>query len=105
MKIGMAIVLLSSVMMGMSACLSIDREADSATSDSVADRTPDPTAREVLDKHLDAVGGAEKIRNVESLIFEVASGSALLPPGEEAVLYLKKPDDLLASRHQVGADR
>jgi len=52
------------------------------------------TAREVIEKNLEAVGGAERIRAVESLVLEGASGSALLPPSEEVTLYLLKPDRL-----------
>jgi len=52
------------------------------------------TAREVIEKNLEAVGGAEKIRAVESLVLRGASGSALLPPSEKVALYLLKPDRL-----------
>ncbi len=52
------------------------------------------TAREVIKKNLEAVGGVEHIRAVESLVLKGASGSALLPPSEEVTLYLLKPDRL-----------
>lgn len=52
------------------------------------------TAREVIEKNLEAVGGVERIRALESLVLRGASGSALLPPSEEVTLYLLKPDRL-----------
>ncbi|MHC4943674.1 MAG: hypothetical protein ACYTG7_11715 [Planctomycetota bacterium] len=50
------------------------------------------TVQEVIDKHFEALGGREKIEEIDSLILHVVSGSALLPPSEKALLYLKKPD-------------
>ena len=52
------------------------------------------TAREAIEKNLEAVGGIEQIRAVESPVLKGASGSALLPPSEEVTLYLLKPDRL-----------
>lgn len=52
------------------------------------------TAREVIEKNLEAAGGVEAIRAVESLVLKGASGSALLAPSEEVTIYLLKPDRL-----------
>jgi hypothetical protein len=59
------------------------------------------TAGDVIDRNLEAVGGAENIRAIETMILKGATGSALLPPSEEITLYLRKPD----SFKQVGSYR
>lgn len=50
------------------------------------------TAQEALNRNLAAVGGADKLRNLDSLILNVVMGSALVTPSEKATLYLKKPN-------------
>lgn len=52
------------------------------------------TAREIIEKNLKAVGGAEKIRAIDTLKVHCLSGSALLPATEETTLYLRKPDTM-----------
>jgi hypothetical protein len=59
------------------------------------------TAEEIIDRNLRAVGGADGIRAIETMILRGATGSALLPPSEEITLYLRKPD----SFKQVGSYR
>ncbi|MFH2000508.1 MAG: hypothetical protein ABIK28_12555, partial [Planctomycetota bacterium] len=50
------------------------------------------TAREIIDKNLDTLGGADRIRAIHTLMIDCLSGSALLTPTEKTTIYLKKPD-------------
>lgn len=59
------------------------------------------TARQIITRNLEAVGGIDRISSVSSMALHGASGSALLPPSEKVTLYLAAPDRL----KQVGAFR
>lgn len=69
----------------------------------VAPQSPNmcTTAQEVIDRHFEALGGREKIREIDTLTLKGSVGSALLPSGQEITLYLKKPDKY----KQVGSFR
>ncbi|MFH2001375.1 MAG: hypothetical protein ABIK28_16960 [Planctomycetota bacterium] len=52
------------------------------------------TAIEVIERNLEAVGGREKIRTIESLIIEGELEGVDPPPRRKVTLYAKKPDRL-----------
>ena len=52
------------------------------------------TAREVLDRYFEAIGGRERFEAIRSLRIEGGSGSALVETTQDVTLFLEKPDRL-----------
>jgi hypothetical protein len=50
------------------------------------------TAQEVIARNLQAVGGAEAIRAIDTMVISGGTGSALLPSTEDVTLYLARPE-------------
>ena len=53
---------------------------------------PPPTAQEIIAGNLEAVGGAERVRAIRTMVITGGAGSALLGTPEELTLFLARPD-------------